>query len=394
MLTPISSPAADTPHLPPLLRLGFRPFYLLAALFATLSIPLWLGAYAHPAAVAPQLNLLWHMHEMVFGFAAAVVVGFLYTAARNWTGQWTPRGWPLAGLAALWLLGRAAMLLPHTALNALLDLLFVPAATAPLVRLLWRSGKRRNLPLTGLLMLLALANLAFHANLLGWWSWPSISAVEAAVLVLAVLSSVMGGRVIPGFTANMAPGSAPRSYAWLDRAGIALMVGASAAWVAGLPALPSATLAAAAGAVQLARLGFWSPQRTARYPLLWILHLAYAWIGGGYLLLAVALLGSGSASTAMHAIAVGGMSSLILGMVTRTAIGHTGRPMRAEHHEQWIFLAVQAAATARVLANLAPDSWRTVLLLVAGAGWSAAFGLYLAIYGPFLSAARVDGRDG
>ncbi|MBV8124272.1 MAG: NnrS family protein [Paucibacter sp.] len=394
MNRPINLMRIEEPHnIPPLFRLGFRPMYLLAAVFAALSIPLWLASYAHPGIALPRVNLLWHMHEMVFGFAAAVVVGFLFTAARNWTGLWTPRGWPLAGIAALWILGRVAMLLPYSPFSALADLLFIPAATAPLVYVLWRSGKRRNLPLAGLLMLMFVANLCFHASVLAYASWSAIGAVEAALLVLAVLSTVMGGRVIPGFTTNMAPGSKPRSFPRLDKAGIALIISASLAWALGMPAWLTAPLAAASGGVQLLRLALWSPQRTARYPLLWILHLAYAWLGGGYLLLAAAALGFASTSTAIHAIAVGGMSSLILGMVTRTAIGHTGRPMRAEHHELWIFVAVQLAAAARILANLLPG-WREVLLLAAGAGWVAAFGLYTIIYGPFLCAPRVDGHDG
>jgi uncharacterized protein involved in response to NO len=388
----MSAPQADQSW--PLFRLGFRPFYLLAALFAAVSIPVWLASYAGLNLDLPGLHVLWHMHEMVFGFAAAVVISFLFTAARNWTGLWTPHGWRLAAIAAVWVVGRAAMLLPHSLLTALLDLLFLPVATAPLFLVLWRSGNRRNLPLIGLLALLFTANLAFHANLLGWSTYSAMSAVEAAMLVLAVLSTMIGGRVIPGFTTNMAPGSKPRSIARLDKAGLAALLAASLAWAAGAWPLLTAVLAATAGTLQLVRLALWSPQHTARYPLLWILHLAYAWIGFGYLLLAASALGAASTSSAMHAIGVGGIASLILGMVTRTAIGHTGRPMRAEHQEFIIFVAIQCAAVARMLANVAPAGARDALLLLAGAGWLAAFVVYAAVFGPFLWSPRLDGREG
>ncbi|CAN7545695.1 NnrS family protein [Duganella sp. LjRoot269] len=377
-----------------LFRLGFRPFYLLAALFALLSIPLWLVSYSGGVQI-PNVNLLWHMHEMVFGFAVAVVVGFLFTAARNWTGLWTPQGWRLAAIVGTWIIGRVGMLMPSSAIGAGLDLLFIPVAMVPLYRVMWRSGKRRNLPLLGLLALLFIANLFFHANTFGLHRYSAIEATEAAILVLAVLSTVMGGRVIPGFTTNMAPGSKPKTFERLDKASVTLVIVASLAWVTtGLAPWLTAALAGGSGLLQLARLAFWSPQRTARYPLLWILHLAYAWIGGGYLLLAAASLGIASVSSAMHAIAVGGMSSLILGMIARTTIGHTGRLMRAEHHELLIFVAVQCAAVARILANIAPSGIKDVLLVAAGLCWVIAFGTYAVVFGPFLCTPRLDGRDG
>lgn len=377
-----------------LFRLGFRPFYLLAALFALLSIPLWLVTYSGGVQI-PSVNLLWHMHEMVFGFAVAVVVGFLFTAARNWTGLWTPRGWRLAAIVAIWIIGRVGMLFPSCAIGAGLDLLFIPVAMVPLYRVMWRSGKRRNLPLLGLLALLFIANLFFHANTFGVHHYSAIEATEAAILVLAVLSTVMGGRVIPGFTTNMAPGSKPKTFERLDMASVILVIVASLAWVTtGLAPWITATLAGGSGLLQLARLACWSPQRTARYPLLWILHLAYAWIGGGYLLLAAASLGLTNVSSAMHAIAVGGISSLILGMIARTTIGHTGRLMRADNHELLIFVAVQCAAVARIIANIVPPGIKDVLLVVAGISWAIAFGTFVVVFGPFLCTSRLDGRDG
>jgi len=377
-----------------LFRLGFRPFYLSAALFALIAVPLWLAAYGGRLGWLPAVNLLWHMHEMVFGFAAAVVIGFLFTAARNWTGLWTPRGGKLAAMAGLWLAGRVGMLTPWPLLAAALDLPFIALAMLPLYDVMRRSGKRGNLPLLALPGLLFAANLCFHASVLDWISWPPTRAVEAAILVLALLSTVIGGRVIPGFTANMAPGSAPKGSALAARANIALALAASVSWTAGLPAWPTAILAAASGALQLARVACWSPQRTLRYPLLWVLHLSYAWIGAGFLLLASAALGIGSVSSAMHAIAVGGMSGLMLGMMTRTTIGHTGHPMRAERSERLIFLSILCAAAARLLANVCPVEARHALLCLAGMAWASAFAVYLASFAPLLLNPRKDGREG
>jgi len=377
-----------------LFRLGFRPFYLGAALFALISVPLWLVAYGGHLGWLPAVHLLWHMHEMVYGFAVPVVIGFLFTGARNWTGLWTPRGGKLAALAALWLAARVAMLTPYPLLAAALDLLLLPLAIAPLYDVMRRSGKRRNLPLLALPGLLFAANLTYHASLLGWSPWSATTAIEAAILVLALLSIVMGGRVIPGFTANMALGSQPKTSERADQANIVLALAAGVSWTSGMPPMLTAVLAGASGALQLARLAWWSPHRTVRYPLLWVLHLAYAWIAAGFLMLASAALGIGTISSAMHALAIGGMSSMILGMITRTAIGHTGHPMRADRGEQWIFLAIQCAAVTRVLANVLPLGARHALLGAAALAWALAFAVYLLGYAPLLCKPRADGREG
>jgi uncharacterized protein involved in response to NO len=375
-----------------LFGLGFRPFYLGASTFAALSIPAWLASYTGYWQTA-RVHLLWHMHEMVFGFAVAVVFGFLYTAVRNWTGLWTPRGRQLAAISGLWLLGRVAMLAWPGRIAAVLDLLFIPAALIPLVSVMLKSGKRSNLPLLFLPLLLFCTNLGFHLALLGWTAESPMTAIEAGLLVLAVLSTMMAGRVVPGFTKNMAPGSAPRSFAQLDKAGIGLIILSSLAWTAGLRGGAGAALLACAGLIQLCRLAYWQPARTANYPLLWILHLAFGWIGIGYLLLALSCLELCSVSTAMHAIAIGGMSSLVLGMMTRTTIGHTGRPMRAERNERLIFLAIQGAATVRVLANVL-SPLRLALLLASGACWVLAFATFVWRFAPLLSQARIDQREG
>ncbi|MYM22637.1 NnrS family protein [Duganella sp. FT135W] len=377
-----------------LFRLGFRPLYLGAAIVALLGVPLWLNSFFGHADVAPGVNVLWHMHEMVLGFATAVVFGFLYTAVKNWTGLPTPRNMQLAAIVATWLAGRLAMLGAPALTAACLDLLFIPIAISPLLGVMLRSGKRSNLPLLVLPALLFCVNLCFHASVLGWLAVSPITAIESGILVLAILSTVMAGRVVPGFTRNMAPASVPQSFEWLNRIGIALIIASSLAWALSTPVSLTAPLATGAGLIQLSRLAYWQPEKTVRYPLLWILHLAFGWIGLGYILLALSVWGVCSTSTAMHAIAVGGMSSLILGMMTRTSIGHTGRPMRAEHNERLIFLSIQGAAVTRVLANILPFEARVPLLIVAGCLWSLAFLVFIVRFAPFLCQPRIDHREG
>ncbi|WP_219117688.1 NnrS family protein [Janthinobacterium sp. UMAB-56] len=379
-------------------QLGFRPFYLLAAVFAAISIPLWLASYAGLLADGMHVGLGWHMHEMVFGFALAVVVGFLYTAGRNWTGLPTPHGAQLMALVALWLAGRVAMLCGVGLLAALVEWLFLPLAAWPLYLVLRRSGNTRNLFLVGLLALLALANGLFHAAVLGVLPLSLFVPVQAAIFLIVLIESVIGARVIPMFTRNGAPDINPNRtpVAKPERAlvAVACMAAAAIAWLAGAPAWLTAPLAFCAAGVSLSNMLAWQPQRTLRVPLLWILHLSYAWIGVGFALLAAASLGLLPASAAFHALTVGSMAGLIIGMMTRTTLGHTGRPLQGGRAETAMYWLIQLGALARLLAAVGPAALAMPLLLAAGACWSLAFGLYAYVYAPYLWRARVDGREG
>ncbi len=401
-ITTISEPSRPTPAssvLPwqpghPVWQLGFRPFYLLAALFAAVSIPLWLASYLGVATASLQVSMGWHMHEMVFGFAAAVVVGFLFTAGRNWTGLPTPHGAHLMALAAIWLAGRVAMLAAPAPVAAVIDLLFLPLCAWPLFQVLWRSGNHRNLFLVGLLALLTIANGLYHASVMGLTPLSYFVPVQAAIFVIVLIESVLGARVIPMFTRNGAPGSSPVASPKRALAAAGLMVVASLAWLFGAPGVVTAPLALAAGAMSLANLLAWQPQRTLRVPLLWILHLSYAWIGIGFMLLACASLHWLPASAAFHALTVGSMAGLIIGMMTRTTLGHTGRPLKAGRKEAAMYWLVQLGAAARLLSAVGPASLAMPALLLAGACWSVAFVLYAATYAQYLWRPRVDGREG
>ncbi|MFZ6649302.1 NnrS family protein [Undibacterium sp. TJN25] len=399
MLMQIQEPGTSKSGLAnmPLLGLGFRPFYLLAAAFAMISIPLWLLSYTGHLPDASRLDLNWHMHEMVFGFALAVIIGFLLTAARNWTGLWTLRGRPLALLAALWIAGRLAMAWLPAPLAAVVDLAFIPCAAWPLYVVIKKSGNTRNLPLLGLLTLLFLANTVFHATRLAYLDISPILCIHAAILLVTLLEIEMAGRVIPGFTANALPGSSPVINPRLNKAALILAAAASVAWMLHIPAYAAAPLALCAAVAQAWRLSGWKPWKTGRQPLLWILHLSYGWIAIGFLLLGMAELGGatlGVSSTAFHVLAVGAMSGLILGMTTRTALGHTGRLLKVNFREITMYLLLQAGTMARICANIPATGHRTLALLLAAACWSAAFLLYLVVYVPYLLNPRLDGREG
>jgi uncharacterized protein involved in response to NO len=378
----------------PLLRLAFRPFYLLAAAFAFISVPLWLARYYGYADALTNVGLSWHMHEMVYGFAIAVIIGFLYTAGRNWTGLWTPRRKLLAALAGLWLVGRLAMLFAGPAIAAAIDISFLPIATWLLYGVLKKSANKRNLVMVGLLSLLTLMNIFFHAANLGWTSVSPIHAIHVAILIIVVLEAVIGGRVIPMFTANAAPNAKPVINERRDRVIAGFTIAACVAWAFGFPAPLTAALALAAAASQSTRLIAWQPLCTLRNPLLWILHLSYAWIPVGFVLLALSSFGVVPASSGIHALAIGAMAGMIIGMITRTALGHTGRPLKAGRSETWMYALVQIGAVARLIASLTQSELRDSMLIFSAACWASAFLLYVVVYAPYLLAARVDGKEG
>ncbi len=396
----VSAPAAaSAPPLKglPLLRLGFRPFYLGAAAFAALSIPLWvaivLGTVAMPMTMPP---LLWHAHEMIFGFAAAVIVGFLLTAGKAWTGLHTPRGVTLAALALLWLAARAAALLAPYPLYAALDVLLLPLVAGLLAAVLLRAGNRRNLPLAGILLLLAGANAVFHLASLGLVDVAPMTALHAGLALIVLLESVMAGRVIPAFTLSATPGLKLRLQPRLERPTVALTALGLACWVfAPQGPLPAVVLGLAA-VLQALRLWTWQPFVTRRRPILWVLHAAYAWIPIGLALLALAELGVLGVSAGVHAFAVGATGGLIIGMITRTARGHTGRALRVSKLEVAAYGLVLAAALLRALAPLvAPHGLPYGATLIAAAiAWCSAFVLYLWVFTPWLLRSRLDGKDG
>lgn len=383
--------------------LGFRPFYLAAALFGTVAVPLWVLVHEGVIAV-PLPGVLWHAHEMLFGFVVAVIVGFLFTAGRNWTGLPTPTGSALAALVALWLAGRIAVASGTGSVAAVVDSAFLPTVAVVLGRLLWRAKSRRNYFVVVLLALLSVANGVFHLAQLGLVAWNPLAPLHFALGLVVVLESVIAGRVIPGFTASALRGVLLRQSPRVDRWAIALGAVALAVWAVSseLPAAVSeplavfiaAPLALVAAALHLVRWVGWNFWATCKTPLLWILHLAYLWIPVGLGLLAAAQWGWVPRSAGVHALAIGATGGLIIGMITRTALGHTGRLLLAGGVETTAYALVQLAAVARVITVLAVPTAAIAGIYVAAFAWSLAFALYLFRYAPYLWQVRVDGRPG
>jgi len=387
--------AAQKPRGLPFLRLGFRPFYLGGTLVAALAVPFWVALFMGGIASSPVVPaLLWHAHEMLFGFAVAIIVGFLMTAGKNWTGLSTPRGASLAALALLWLGARIAALTGPGVLYALLDMALLPLVAGILARLLLGAKNYRNLPLVLILALLATANLVFHLAALGIIKVPAMTPLHAALGLIIMIESVIAGRVVPAFTMSATPGLRIQTSPTQERLTLGMTALGLLLWVFAPAGVWGLLALLAAAGLHAMRLWNWRPLRTRHKPILWILHGAYAWIALGLLLLALAQMGWVPVSAGVHALAVGTTGGLIIGMVTRTARGHTGRPLALSRLEVTAYALVMAAAVLRVLMPLLWPGLYMATLLLAAVTWCAAFLIYLWVYSPWLMQTRLDGKDG
>lgn len=393
-LIPLEEPT--TKRIPPgtfsLWALGFRPFYLLAALVAAVAVPVWVLVFVGVIST-PIPGIWWHAHEMIFGFAAAVIVGFLLTAGRAWTGLDTPSGGLLAGLTLLWLAGRLAMAFGTGAWVAVVDIVFLPLAAALLLRVLIKARSWRNYFVGVLPGLLAVSNLVFHLAVNGVVEVDPLVAMHLALGLVVVLETIVGGRVIPMFTFNALRGVRQWRNARFDMVaavatGIALLL-----WALGVSGW-AAAVSLFAALLQLVRWGGWNPWATRRTPLLWVLHASYLWIPLGLALLAAAQWGLVPRSAGVHALAIGATGGLIIGMITRTALGHTGRMLVTGRVEVIAYALVQIAAVARVLTVVAIPAALLGGIHLAATAWTLAFALYLWRYTPFLFYSRVDGKAG
>lgn len=396
---PISSaPAAPVNpvlHGLPVLRLGFRPFYLGAALLAALAIPVWIATFLGHLSLNPAAPpLLWHAHEMLFGFATAVIVGFLMTAGKAWTGLATPRGAFLGILVALWLAARIAAVVAPYAVYAALDGVFLPIVAVILIDVLLRARNRRNLPLAGILILLSLSNLAFHLAVTNNLAISPLSALHAGLALIIMIESVMAGRVIPAFTMSATPGLKLKVTPKLELITLLLTALGLGLWVLAPPGWVTLVALASAAGLHLHRLWQWHPLVTRDRPILWILHAAYAWIPIGLGLLALAQMDVVPVSAGLHALAVGATGGLIIGMITRTARGHTGRSLKVSRPEVLAYALVMLAAMLRVFLPLVSPDLLLISLVGAALAWTVAFTIYLVMYTPWLMRTRLDGRDG
>jgi uncharacterized protein involved in response to NO len=361
-----------------LLALGFRPLYLLAGAYAALSVLLWALQYAGWLRGA---DMSWHAHEMLFGYTFAVIAGFLLTAVRAWTARATPSGAALAAIAALWIAARAAAF-QSLLLSSLLDLLFALSVALGIGRPILAT-RNRNWYFIVFVLALGAASILFQA-------YPQLALAAGLDVVLLVIA-IMGGRVIPSFTNNAIPRAGARRNAWIEYGSLGAVILLLALDLLGIAAWP---VALAGAALHGARLALWSPLATRGRPILWILHLSYAWVVVHLLLRGLAGFDLVSPALATHALTVGVIGGLTLGMMTRTARGHTARPLQVGTWETAAYVLVHAAAVVRVFAPLLLPGSYAALVTVSGLLWSVAFAIFTLVYIPILTRPRLDGQPG
>jgi uncharacterized protein involved in response to NO len=302
----------------PLFRLGFRPFYLLASIFAASSVALWSAQYVGWLTVSYLPGPLCHAHEMLFGFAMAVIAGFLFTAVRNWTAQPTPTGAVLAAIAILWIAGRVLVFTPFGWASALVNAAFPLAVAAGIGLPLVRAKNRRNYFFVAVLVLIAGSILVVHLAQLGVLNLSGWIGIQVALDVVLFVMTVMTGRVVPMFTNNGVLGAPARRLPWLEKCVLGAMLAVLTGDALQLHGPLLVALLVAVSAAHATRLALWTPWKTWKAPLVWILHVAYAWIPVHLALRALVELEWVPSPLATHALTIGAIGGLTIGMMTRT----------------------------------------------------------------------------
>lgn len=379
---------------PAVFSFGFRPFFLFGALWAAMAMVLWIlmlsGIYMLPTRLDP---VSWHAHEFLFGYLGAIIAGFLLTAVPNWTERMPVVGWRLAGLFALWVLGRAAIagsaLLPP-GLAAAIDLSFPVALGAVLLREIIAGKNWRNLVVLALLAVYIVANLVFHIDATAGYDATPGLGLRVGISAVVMLISVIGGRVVPSFTRNwLAQRNARRlpvpPMRRFDKAVLLATLLGLGCWVV----LPDNAITGIAlliiGALHIARLGRWQGAQTLTEPLLWVLHLAYAFVPLGAVFAAVSILSADGfpAAAAEHIWLAGAFGLMTLAMMTRATLGHTGQKLTAGPGTLAIYLALIASVLVRTGAGIWVGA-ATTFYTLSGILWIGAFACFVVVYGPCL----------
>ena len=383
---------------PEVLRVGFRPFFLLGSLWAALAMAIWVGVLSGGVALPTAFDPVgWHAHEMLFGYLGAIAAGFLLTAVPNWTGRMPVSGWPLAVLALIWLAGRVAVAFSaqlSPGLVALVDLAFLVALAGLILREIVAGRNWRNLMVLALLAGLIAGNALFH-----WQVARGAYAAGGAGLRLGLAAAVMmitviGGRVVPSFTRNwlVKQGSAarPAPFGPVDKAAIILSLTALVAWVAAPAHLVTGVLCLLAGVAQAIRLARWSGLHTGGEALVWVLHAGYAFVPLGFLVAAAGVLWPGAGTVmgtgAQHVWMAGAIGLMTLAIMTRASLGHAGRPLHAGRAVTALYLLLILSVLARFVAGVMPGNMG--LLHLAAAAWIAAFGGFAILYWRILTCPR------
>lgn len=367
-----------------------------------LLVPVWALSFVVNTALGSSWPpMLWHAHEMLFGFIASAIAGFLLTAVPSWTGQKGFAGRPLVILAGLWLAGRlliATSGLWPPMLVAGVDLAFLPALAALVAVPLLRS-RNRNTPLLAVLTLFWLTNVTFYIGLLGSNAPIALHALNIGIDFVLVLVTVIGGRIIPAFTSSalrpLGLADAVQNRAVVTAFAVAAMVLVTLIDVFAPDTRLAGVIAGFAAVIQAVRLLQWATWQTLRQPIVWVLHLGYAWLPVGLALKAVALL-SGLAFAAfwLHALTIGALTTMIVAVMTRASLGHTGRPLVVDPLITLAYLLLTGAAVIRVFGLSGFGLNYPSVIVLAALCWTAAFALFVAIYAPILWRPRIDGKPG
>lgn len=387
----------------PLLRLGFRPFFLSGAVFSIVAITLWLLMYKGVVNLLPLGGgYWWHIHEMIFGFGCAIIAGFLLTAVQNWTGARGAQGSTLLILFLIWLSGRVVVLFPDLLgelLTTIVDLSFLPTVAFVLAKPIVAIKQYRNLFFVPLLMLFTIANLEMHLAIYYPDTFTITFAAYAGVLLVTFLMSVMAGRVTPMFTANGTQSPKATPLPWLDKAtngSLAIaMLYLLFQPVVGFSEMFFGVILIIAGIFQTMRWLRWRPWITLGVPLLWSIHLSIKFIAYGLIILGLSyLIAEIPSNHIWHLLTVGGMGGLILAMISRVSLGHTGRPLAPPKAMTLAYILIALAALIRSLGPWVLPEKTLLFIDISGTFWLLAFGIFVVTYGPMLMSARKDGRPG
>lgn len=381
-----------------LFDLGFRPFFLLAGISAILLVTLWAYSFAYGGFEFAYFSpITWHSHEMIFGYAVAVIAGFLLTAVRNWTGIQTPSGKALAGLVILWAAGRiapfASDIVPPWSI-ALIDTAFLPVLGLSLAIPILRKRQRHNLVFLVVLTALTASNILVHLQALGFTSSTARTGIYLAVYMIILLIVILGGRVIPSFTVNGITGGKTRRWKTIEYLSIASVI---AVIVLDLTTAAPAIIGSAAlfaAVVHGMRLLGWYQNKVWTVPLVWVLHLGYAWIVAGFVLKAAASAGWINPLLAIHAFTTAGIGTMTLGMMARVSLGHTGRVLQVKAAMSWAFILINLAGVTRVFLPIIVPANYTAWIVLASVFWGMAFGIFVISYAAILVKPRIDGRPG
>ncbi len=379
-----------------LFALGFRPFFLGAGLAACALIALWILDYIGALSLTNYYGEPgWHAHEMLFGYTMAVVAGFLLTAVRNWTGIQTLHGLPLAGLFVVWIAGRIAPLVPVIPpwSVAIVDLLFLPLLAIAIAIPLIKAKQHANMIFVLLLVGLLLSNTMVHMDILGLSEGMAPLGITLALYIFILMITIMGGRVIPFFI-ERGTGSCVRSWRFVELMSPLSVIVLALIDIFKMNSQLLGLAAVITAIIHGIRLGGWFRVRVFTVPLLWVLLSGYTWLVLGFALMASSNAGLHSPLLATHAITVGGIGVITLGMMARVALGHSGRPMQVAKLMTIAFSLINLAALVRVLLpSLMPQAY-TSLIVISGSIWSLGFLIFLYIYTPILLNPRVDGKPG